>query len=377
MKTRVTQTDIGRVAGVHNTTVSLALRNSPAIPEPTRTRIQAIAKQMGYQPDPALQALVAYRNGLAPSRCQETIAYVTNWNSRWGWQEMPAHAKYYAGARRKAAQAGFQLDHFWLGEPGMTQRRLSSMLFHRGISGVILAAHRADADACDEMDWARLTAVKLGCFPHTPALHRVTDDQSGAMRLVLERTFAAGYDRIGLVMPYWWDNFVDQAWSAGFLARQGRLPEGCRIPILWHGSQDHRSPCNGRPVDLTVFANWFERYQPEAIVSCAPFVRGQIDQLGLGVPRDVAYVDLFLDGTGRSVAGVRENCEHVGEIATELLIGQMRQNRCGLPAVATTTLVEGRWVDGESLPPLRPRDQWLDERPAPNGSDDPALVLVP
>ena len=75
---RVTQLDIARVAGVHNTTVSLALRNSAEIPSETRERIRAIAEQMGYQPDPALRALVAYRRTTAVSRRTETIAYITN-----------------------------------------------------------------------------------------------------------------------------------------------------------------------------------------------------------------------------------------------------------------------------------------------------------
>ena len=179
------------------------------------------------------------------------------------------------------------------------------------------------------------------------------------------------------MLPYWWDNFADQAWSAGFLAGQVRWPAESRIPILWYGSPDPRSSPTGRPVDLATFANWFERFQPDAIVSCAPFVRGQIDQLGLSIPRDVAYVDLFLGNAGHGVAGVRENCERVGEIATELLIGQMRQNSRGLPDVATATLVEGSWVDGETLPALWSRSRFPDEQPAPDGCHEPALVLVP
>jgi len=38
---RVTLADIARKAGVHVTTVSLAMRNHPRLPEKTRQRIQA------------------------------------------------------------------------------------------------------------------------------------------------------------------------------------------------------------------------------------------------------------------------------------------------------------------------------------------------
>ncbi|HZZ57506.1 MAG TPA: LacI family DNA-binding transcriptional regulator, partial [Opitutaceae bacterium] len=49
---RVTLADVARKAGVHVTTVSLALRNNRRLPEPTRLRLQALAKRMGYAPDP-------------------------------------------------------------------------------------------------------------------------------------------------------------------------------------------------------------------------------------------------------------------------------------------------------------------------------------
>ncbi|HEX9783767.1 MAG TPA: helix-turn-helix domain-containing protein [Opitutaceae bacterium] len=70
--------DIARQAGVHVTTVSLALRNHPRLPECTRSRLQALAKEMGYAPDPALRALVAYRDKFMTHRNLQTIAYITN-----------------------------------------------------------------------------------------------------------------------------------------------------------------------------------------------------------------------------------------------------------------------------------------------------------
>jgi LacI family transcriptional regulator len=128
MRQRVTQSDVARVAGVHNTTVSLSLRNCHSIPEATRKRIQAIADEMGYYPDPTLQALVAYRKGRLSSRFKETLAYVTNWETRFGWRALPEHERAYVGAQRKAAELGYKLEHFWLGEPGMSERRMGDVL---------------------------------------------------------------------------------------------------------------------------------------------------------------------------------------------------------------------------------------------------------
>ena len=61
---RTTMKDVAQQLGVHTTTVSLALRNSPKLPIETREKIQALAKKMGYHQDPMLSALTAYRSNL-------------------------------------------------------------------------------------------------------------------------------------------------------------------------------------------------------------------------------------------------------------------------------------------------------------------------
>ena len=60
-KPRVLMKDVAKEAGVHQTTVSLALRNHPSLPKSTRDRIQELAHSMGYRPDPAISAIAAQR----------------------------------------------------------------------------------------------------------------------------------------------------------------------------------------------------------------------------------------------------------------------------------------------------------------------------
>ncbi len=49
--------DIARVAGVSHTTVSRALRDSSLISADTRSRIQRLAREMGYTPNAVAQSL--------------------------------------------------------------------------------------------------------------------------------------------------------------------------------------------------------------------------------------------------------------------------------------------------------------------------------
>jgi len=357
MKGRVTQTDIARAAGVHNTTVSLALRNSRLLPEPTRERIQAIARSMGYHPDPALRALVAYRNSRRTHRQLETLAYLTNWDTKWGWRLLPAHERYYTAAQRKAAELGYQLEHVWLGEAGMSQRRLDRMLLHRGISGVLLASHRTSCDELAALDWSRLSAVRIGCFPHVPALNQVAVDPGSVMRLAVRQVLQDGYQRIGLALPRRWDELADQAWSAAFHAEQYRCALKDRLPVLHlpDGPEEEAGTAARRPVaDTGALTRWYRQHRPDVIIGITPAVLGHIRRSGLRVPADVAYADLFLQDTDYALAGVWENCEKVGELAVETLVHQLEQNVLGIPATPTVTSVGGLWRAGASLPSKTP-----------------------
>jgi LacI family transcriptional regulator len=359
MRQRVTQSDVARVAGVHNTTVSLSLRNCPSIPEATRKRIRAIADELGYFPDPTLQALVAYRKGRISSRPRETLAYITNGNSCWGWRAMPAHERAFMGAQRKATELGYKFEHFWLREPGMNQRRMSDVLYHRGINGVLVAAQEEFGEELSEIDWSRLSAVKIGCFPQTPALHRVTNNHSGMLKLAMRRIVAAGYQRIGMVVTQAWDDVADQAWSAGFHFEQSRMAAAARIPVLRFAT-DRNELKSARPGhqlsnDEAAFLKWYRSHRPDVIVGLSPATLGRIVRTGLSIPRDVAYVDLSLERTDSGVAGIRQNGEFAGSVATTMLVAQIQQNQFGLPAVTTSTMVDGAWVDGASMPTARAR----------------------
>jgi LacI family transcriptional regulator len=335
---RVVLADVAKKADVHVTTVSLALRNSPRLPAETRARIKDIATQMGYVPDPTLQALVAYRGSTMSRSNPPTIAYVTNWNSRWGWRSTTAHPDFFRGAEARARELGYHLEHFWMREPGLTHGRLSRILYTRGIRGVIIASHVREIDIALQFDWARFAAVKIDYFPHEPRLALVTNNQMQIVRLAMQKAIARGYRRIGFVMDEGWDITVDRLYCAGFLWEQQALPAAERIaPYLIPNAES--------------LADWIARTRPEVIISKHEFVDEALRAAGIQVPRDIAFADLFLEDDTGATAGVVQNHAQVGAQAVELLAGQLQQNKYGIPSIPTVTNVEGTWRDGESLPP--------------------------
>jgi LacI family transcriptional regulator len=356
---RVTMADVAEAGGVHVTTVSLAIRNHPRIPRATRDRLQQLARKMGYRPDPEIQSLVAYRTRMALRQNPPTIAYVTNWDTRFGWKNVTAHPQFFAGAQSRAFQLGFKVEHFWLGEQFLRPQRLSRILRARSIHGLIIASHIPDLAPTSPFEWEFFSAVKIDYLPSCPALHNVTNDHMGIVRTAVRRALAAGYKRIGFIMHRDWNDCANRLWSAAFLGEQSVLPAAARIPIMMFPDQERDKGSAPRrdfnPIAPTAaFRRWFDQHQPDIILSKQSFVRPCLAELGLRVPGDVAFLDLFLDDVSGATAGVRQNYELVGETAAEILIGLVCHSKMGEPNVARTTLIGGTWFDGQSCPVRSP-----------------------
>ena len=350
MRSRITQGDIARRAGVHRTTVSLALRNHPSIPLPTRQRIQSLAESMHYRPDPNLCALMVYRNAVRAKKITSTIAYLTNWSSRWGWKNAPAHDEFHAGALEKAKELGYSLEHFWLGEPSLSPHRLSTILAARGIRGVLVASQVEQLEDLNGFAWSDFSAVKIDFLPQALRLDYVTNDQRSILQTAMRHILDAGYHRIGLVLPRSWDEAMDLAWSAGFLAVEARAPECDRVAPLFYTTAPSAADVGHMTVAPDVLAEWLVREQPEVLLSFSGFVLPALRELGKRVPEDLGLVDVLLQDTSGTLAGMRQNCRRVGEVAMETLAHHLAHNITGIPAVPVAALVEGTWNDGASLP---------------------------
>jgi LacI family transcriptional regulator len=103
---------------------------------------------------------------------------------------------------------------------------------------------------------------------------------------------------------------------------------------------------------LLQFRQWFEKHRPQVVISKRSFVQHEFDEMGLRIPEDVSFVDVFLEDQSGAVAGVRQNHAEVGAQAVEILSGQLQHNKFGVPEIPMTTYVEGTWFDGLTCPSL-------------------------
>jgi LacI family transcriptional regulator len=132
------------------------------------------------------------------------------------------------------------------------------------------------------------------------------------------------------------------------------IPAGDRIPLLYFATPSLVNRAPNTQIDFNVsteqLSGWLHAHRPEVILSYGPFIKESLAKLGLSIPKDIAFVETFLETPDGTTAGVHQNCLRVGELAIEILAGQLHQHSFGIPSIPTATLVEGAWCDGASLP---------------------------
>lgn len=338
---RLTLKALAAELGVSHTTVSLALRDHSSISPATRKRVKALARKLGYRPDPMMSALVAYRQSLRPQAFQGVLGWLTNYPTADGWR-VGQQLGYHAGARRRANELGYELADFWLKEPGITQRRLRQIMVTRNVQGLIVAAQPQPRTTID-FDWSGLAAVSLGYSLVEPKLHLVMNHQFRNMVALIQQLILRGYRRVGLAMPASRDERVEHNYLAGYLMGLHGLPQAASLP-----------PYFPEQLDATGFLAWQEEAQPQVIVTEAGSAGRLASWLDASKQRVPVQVGLALTNTPyreKRFSGINENPELVGATAVDVVVGMIHRNEFGVPRNARHILIQGTWQEGKTIRP--------------------------
>src|SRR4051812_20143656 len=199
-KDTVTQQMIADAAGVHISTVSLALRNHVRLPAETRQRIQAVAEKLGYSPNPLISLLMA-RVRRRNASYRGTLAYVHTVAANHPRLGGYVHRNFVAGARRRAGELGYKLDEFFM-TPEQGGQQIAGILRARNITGLVV--EHIPSAACPDrrlpFDVSSFAASSLGVPLAYPQLHYVANDQYMRAIVAARELLALGYRRLGLVV---------------------------------------------------------------------------------------------------------------------------------------------------------------------------------
>lgn len=327
--------DVAHAAGVHQTTVSRALRNDPRLPDATRVRIQRLAKEMGYRPHPLVSALIAQRRARHPPRFETTIAFV----ARGALGD--AGQLHLAGARSMAQQVGYGLALFLLEVDDLTEKRLNAMLLARNVRGVIIGS-LPEARGRFELDWRHFCTAVIEYTFDAPAFDRVVHDSYGGMRMIMGECRRRGLRRVGLTLATIGHERTERLNGAAYWSEQKSGHFFAAIPPLIQPQWDD-----------DIFGAWYRRHRPEVVVTSNALLQPVLEWCSrqrLRPGRDLHVINVNSAAGGR-VSGVVQNHSAIGATACRLVVEKISHNESGVPALRTTTLTPGTWLEGATLRP--------------------------
>ena len=333
--------DVARLAGVHASTVSLALRNHPSIPEATRARVRRAAEKVGYQPHPLVSALMSFRRSAREIPRHTTLAFVTSSQPTNAWRESRTLRDQLAGAQERAQMFGYHVEEFPIYAPGVTPARFNQMLRNRGIIGLIIAPLRNEYDTLP-IQWEHFAAVAVAFTLRSPDLPRVGSDHGQSIRLAIAECRRRGYRRIGLAVQRSVLERVEQQWLAGFLvAHVETSPRAMVMPLL------------AEPWSESTFLKWFKAQRPDVILTGGDYasVLSWLKRAGVEVPGKVGVVSLDVHVREGSIAGIDQHSEELGAAVVDHLIARLHRNERGAPPRAVRLHVMGEWREGVTIRP--------------------------
>lgn len=344
--------DLAMAAGCSVATVSLALRNSPRISRERRRAIQALAREMGYRPNPLAAAFHAEVRRGKGGEYRATMGWVNDSPEERRWEGV----RVYEAARERAAELGYGLDvvhvdpREWMDAPGELARRFQRILRARGIYGVVLPGLYRPALAVEE--WPEVAVVCVGQYAgslkHTRVArarrdvhHTVAPDVARNVALALERMEAVGVRRVGLAVTQWWDWMQDHAALGRYLVWSEGMGRGERVPPFVFATVESERT-------RREYGEWLRRWKPQAVLCSNRELLEWTRGAGWAVPGQVRLVHLEVSWEGEEWTGVDESPERLGRTAVEELAALLQRNERGLPTWPRKVLVAGEWRAGRT-----------------------------
>src|SRR3954465_13075542 len=343
MSNGVTMKSIAAQAGVTQATVSMSLANNPRIPQATRERIQAIANKLGYHPNPYVSTLMRIRRQGKPLKDKPALALVCAQRSPHGWRDHPAPTirQMREGAFERATLRGYRAQEFWLHRDGMSNERFSEMLHARGIQGMLISP-LAEGDPTPALRWEYFASVCLSVPLPSLTITTVCNDHYFSSVQVVRECHRRGYRRPGLVLRRAHQLRFQGRWEAGFLVGGEMLGDLHLTKPLY---------VDDWQVVARIIA-WLKREKPDVLITpAADVLTGTLERAGWKGPDDIGLALLACPEMGDPCSGVYQNGRMIGALAADTLISMVERHERGLPAQATTLMVEGQWNEGKTLRP--------------------------
>jgi LacI family transcriptional regulator len=337
----VTLRDIAKSLGISHVTVSLALRDATQISPARRKQIQAKAVELGYRPNPMAAALGQMRFTTKARSVTAELAWINCREDSQDLRRFKEFDLYWKGASETANWFGYNLEEF-VCNANFTLSRLEKVLHARGIHGILIPPHARLPANWDSFHWDHFSVIRFGHSILRPRVHVVTSDQITNSLLAFGKMRTLGYERIG----YATSRTSRTRHTAGVLMAQSDLDSKLQIaPLVFDVGENNRQ-------DQKKLVQWLKNAKPDAVLTDVAAMREMLTAVGHDVPDDIGLA-VFSVLDGNADAGIYQNPEEIGKAAVEMLLSLINHNHTGIPKICRELLIEGEWVDGATLPPIK------------------------
>lgn len=317
---RVTLRAVAHRVGLTPGTVSATLNNSPAaksIPEHTKKRILAAAKELNYKPNFFARTLRVKRTYTIGVIAEEI-------GDAYGSQVISGIEK------SLTAQNYFFLTVIHRHDPKLLQT-YSQLLSERGVEGFITVD-----TSIQEEPW--LPTVAVAGHKQIANVTNIVLDHNRAARLALEHLKGLGHERIAFVRGQVFSSDSEDRWNAIQQVAE-ELGVAIRPELTVRIEGDDSTPAVGYPVGKELLARkeLFTALFAYNDISALGAIWA-LKEAGLRVPEDVSVVG-FDDIPGAALANpalttVRQPLVRMGKIAAQTLMNLIEQREEYVPQIA-------------------------------------------
>jgi LacI family transcriptional regulator len=316
---KVTLKAVAELLGLTPGTVSATLNDSPAarsIPERTKQRILAVAKELNYRPNFFARTLRVKRTFTVGVIAEEI-------GDAYGSQVISGIEKYLT------SQNYFFLTVVHRHDPRLLQT-YSQMLVERGVEGIITV----DTSIIEPPS---LPTVAVAGHRQIAGVTNIVLDHKQAAKLALEHLKELGHEKIAFLKGYVLSSDSEVRWNA-ITEVAGELGIVIRPELTIRIENPDSTPEVGFPVTKELLA----RKEPFTALFAYHDISAigatwALREAGLRVPQDVSVVG-FDDIPGAAFANpslttVRQPLLRMGEIAAQTLVNQIEEREEYVPEI--------------------------------------------
>lgn len=341
---RPSQRQIAEHLGISVAAVSLALRRKGTVSRELMNKVNLVAMEMGYHPNPLLSSLASKRFRSSKSAEGTPLAFLDFSVEGVGSPE------YFNCLEKAASELGYTINRYTLKELSR-YRNPSSTLYARGVQGLVLFGLMARNTVVDNLDLDMFSVVQYARFLVSLPLHTARADIFGATKASFNHVRQMGYQLIGFALGHHEPVLEDD---------EARISAAFGMTRLHSAPENQVPPYTGGVFDAEAFMDWFEAHRPDAVIGFNHYFADVLLNAGYGIPEEVGYASMHLspgvpvlhrNSRQLRLSGMDQNLAHIARECIVLMDQNIRYHSQGIPRVPTHVLVASSWRDGDSLVP--------------------------